>query len=125
MRFPWSRHSPPPPPPLPPPPELMIDRTSTGGATLAVSVILTIVMAILCARAIAILSTLRKQAKPESRAIVVEDAPAPAPASPRPAQLKKTTPTITPTDPPTSSFAAIFARCLGQGLGEQRLAASR
>ena len=99
----------------------MIDRTSTGGATLAVSVILTIVMAILCARAIAILSTLRKQAKPESRAIVVEDAPAPAPASPRPAQLKKTTPTITP----TSNFAATFARCLGQGLGEHHLARSR
>ena len=98
----------------------MIDSTSAGGATLAVSVILTIVMAILCARAMAILSTLRKQAKPEPRAIVVEDAPAPAPASPRPAQLKNTTPTSD-----TSSFAAIFARCLGQGLGEQRLARSR
>ena len=109
--------SPPPPLPLPLSPQL-IDSAAIAAA--AASVMLTIVMAILCTRASSLLlktTALRKQANPEPRATVVNEAAAPpAPAMPRAGQLERTT--------PMSSLAASFARCLGEGpkLGEHNLA---
>lgn len=81
---------------------------------------LTIVMAILCARASSLslkMASLREQAKSEPRATVVNEVAVTAPAMPKARQLKERT-------TPTSHLAASFARCLGQGpkVGDHHLA---